>query len=170
MKVLMAGVRMKLDLDGHVAGVGSRSRATSNAGQGSDATSHVFAVPTPWMEKSLGVCNACTSCHFDGDQVPVGSPSAAAPPFLLVVCKRSLILVRWHEIPSSRMEVLAAAPRQPLPPRPAASFVEWASAVNGLAARAASRTPAQSRTQRSAAWRMAMDPTIRSSASLHPLT
>jgi predicted CXXCH cytochrome family protein len=56
-------------VDCHMARIGSRSRATSKSGHSWDATSHVFAVPTPLMERTLGVRSACTSCHFDGDQV-----------------------------------------------------------------------------------------------------
>lgn len=56
-------------VDCHMARIGSRSRATSKSGHRWDATSHVFAVPTPMMERTIGVRSACTSCHFDGDKV-----------------------------------------------------------------------------------------------------
>jgi predicted CXXCH cytochrome family protein len=56
-------------VDCHMARIGSRSRATSKSGHRWDATSHVFAVPTPMMERTLGVRSACASCHFDGDKV-----------------------------------------------------------------------------------------------------
>lgn len=55
-------------VDCHMARIGSRSRATSKSGHRWDTTSHVFAVPTPSMEKALGVRSACSTCHFDDDK------------------------------------------------------------------------------------------------------
>jgi hypothetical protein len=58
------------------------------------------------------------------------------------------MIVLLHEIRSSRMTALAAAAIQPLPPRPAASLFEWASAINGLAARAGSARKGSKPTRR----------------------
>ncbi len=52
-------------VDCHMARIGSRSRATSKSGHQWDTTSHVFAVASPMLEKTLGVRSGCTSCHFD---------------------------------------------------------------------------------------------------------
>lgn len=54
-------------VDCHMPRIGSRSRATSKSGHQWDSTSHVFAVATPLLEKTLGVRSACTSCHAEGD-------------------------------------------------------------------------------------------------------
>lgn len=52
------------------------------------------------------------------------------------------------------MTALAAATRQHLPPRPAASLVEWASAINGLAARAGRARKGSSPARRAGAGRL----------------
>lgn len=63
-------------VDCHMARIASRSRATSKSGHQWDTSSHVFAVATPLMEKTLGVRSACTSCHED-DAKPISKDAAA---------------------------------------------------------------------------------------------
>src|SRR6266542_3848912 len=66
-------------VDCHMPRIGSRSRATAKSGHQWDTSSHVFAVATPAMEKSLGVRNACAACHAaPGVAMPSG---AKAMPF-----------------------------------------------------------------------------------------
>lgn len=64
-------------IDCHMARIGSRSRATSKSGHQWDTSSHTFLVPTPALEKTLGVRSACKECHDgNGKTMPTG---AAAP-------------------------------------------------------------------------------------------
>ena len=60
--------------DCHMARIGNASGATSTSGHRWDTSSHVFKVPSPAMEKTLGVRNACATCHSDP---PVTMPSGA---------------------------------------------------------------------------------------------
>ena len=65
-------------VDCHMARIGTRSRATSKSGNQWDVTSHVFAVASPQLEKTLGVRSACVSCHAD-DQKAITATGAAPP-------------------------------------------------------------------------------------------
>lgn len=65
-----------LCIDCHMARIGSRSRATSKSGHQWDTSSHVFKVPTPQMEKNLGIRSACNACHAgEGKKMPSGVQS-----------------------------------------------------------------------------------------------
>ena len=67
--------------DCHMARIGSRSRATAKSGHQWDTSSHVFAVATPAMEKTLGVRTACAACHSDpGVTMPSGAKAMAFSP------------------------------------------------------------------------------------------
>lgn len=50
-------------IDCHMPRIASRSRATAKDGHQWDTTSHVFIVPTPQWAQTIGIRDACTSCH-----------------------------------------------------------------------------------------------------------
>lgn len=81
--------------DCHMARIGSRSRATSKAGHQWDTSSHVFAVPTPAMEKTLGVRSACSTCHSGAGKTMPGGEKAK--PYTLQEMI-NLSNKRWNEL------------------------------------------------------------------------
>lgn len=100
--------------DCHMARIGSRSRATATSGHQWDTSSHTFAVPTPMLEKTLGVRSACTECHSGtGKTMPSGDQ--AKPYSLESMIERSASRSQALRVSIEEIQVMMAAANRSKP-------------------------------------------------------